>query len=468
MLGIAWGQTDNGLIGGTETLGVVVDIIDAAVGHVLDVMGQCRIMGRNLQQTVFKALVREILLTGRIHNADAIDDEAIGIHVGSGRTEGDGPETGLGIALHRVATSELHIDEYLLGLVVTVTEGHRAVGVTGGGSIRRELPPVEAHVTTHFTEAEVEVVDASGTLDLGLESLVVVKTSSVGNADGTDDRSLTTIETQSDSTLALGGSCKAEALGTQSEINAAQTDILVVVDVIDIHVTLAGRARHIGDNTCVGNTYLGSLETVAPGHRLCFHAPVGIEGMELLHGLLVEPVGHLSDGTVGKIGYLRCRDTAALMVDESLQVHQVVVLTKDIGVTFVVHDTGMVTTVTLGRLHDVPLRFPWPDGGTAHGIAKGLWTAGGGIAEVIQSVALIEPRSFLIVLNMVVELHDVALQGDHIVVQADIVGVGIAPVHIGLSVVIDKHGGVDVVPVFLLPYQRFAERILEGPVGRIA
>ena len=198
-----------------------MDIVDAAVGHVLDVMGQGCITGRDLQQTVLKTLVGEILLTGRIHDADTIDDETVGIHVGGGRTEGDGPETGLGIALHRFTTSELHIDEYLLGLVVTVTEGHRAVGITGGGGIGGELPPIKMYVTAYLTEAEVEVVDACCSLDLGMESLIAVETVCVGNADITDDRPLTTVEAQGDGTLTLGRSSNAETLGTQSEIYAA-------------------------------------------------------------------------------------------------------------------------------------------------------------------------------------------------------------------------------------------------------
>ena len=43
----------------------------------------------------------------------------------------------------------------------------------------------------------------------------------------------------------------------------------------------------------------------------------------------------------------------------------------------------------------------------------------------------------------------------------------IAPVHIGLTVVIGIDGGVDVVPVFLLPDQWLAEGILERTVGRV-
>ena len=109
---------------------------------------------------------------------------------------------------------------------------------------------------------------------------------------------------QGDGTLSLGGSCKAEALGTQSEIYATQTDILVVVDVIDIHVTLAGRGGHIGHDTRVRDAHLRCLETIAPRHRLGFHTLVRIKGMELLHRLLVEPVGDLFDGTIGKVGDL--------------------------------------------------------------------------------------------------------------------------------------------------------------------
>ena len=221
MLGIARGQTDNGLVGGAETLGVVMDVVDATVGHIFDVVGQRRITGWNLQQTVFKSLVGEILFTGWIHNADAIDDKAIGIHVGGGRTEGGGPETSLDIALHRVTTCELYIDKHLLGLIVAVAEGHRTVGITSGGGIGGELPPIKMYVTAYLTEAEVEVVDACCSLDLGMESLIAVETVCVGNADITDDRPLTTVEAQGDGTLTLGSSSNAETLGTQSEIYAA-------------------------------------------------------------------------------------------------------------------------------------------------------------------------------------------------------------------------------------------------------
>ena len=259
-------------------------------------------------------------------------------------------------------------------------------------------------------------MDAIGTVDLRVENLIGIEISGVRKTDGSDDGAFLTVEAQGDGTLALGSCRDAEALGTQTEIYATQTDKLTVVDMIDIHVTLAGRKRHVGHDTRIGNTHLRRLETIAPCHRLSLYALVGIEGVELFHRLLIEPVGHFLNGAVGTVGDLGGRDTAALMVFVGLQVHQVVVLSEDVGVTFIIHDTGVVTTVALGGLHDISFRHPRTCGGVAHGIAESLWTTGGGIGEVIMAMALIEPRTFLIVLNVVVELHDVALQGDHIVI----------------------------------------------------
>ena len=44
---------------------------------------------------------------------------------------------------------------------------------------------------------------------------------------------------------------------------------------------------------------------------------------------------------------------------------------------------------------------------------------------------------------------------------------GIAPVHIGLSVIIGEDGGIDVVPMLLLPDQWFTQRVAERSIGRI-
>ena len=77
------------------------------------------------------------------------------------------------------------------------------------------------------------------------------------------------------------------------------------------------------------------------------------------------------------------------MVLEGLQMHQIVVLSEDIRVTFVVADAGMVTAVALCGLHDVTLPLPRTCGRVAHGIAQSLGTAGGGVAEVVLTIAFV-------------------------------------------------------------------------------
>ena len=97
-----------------------------------------------------------------------------------------------------------------------------------------------------------------------------------------------------------------------------------------------------------------------------------------------------------------------------------------------------------------------------------LHCPGGLLAErhpEVDLCALLLHRTHHTVLGL--EHIDVAFGGYHILVQLDTIGLGVAPEHIGLSVVVDPDGGVDVVPVLLLPYQRLTQRILEGSVGRV-
>ena len=43
----------------------------------------------------------------------------------------------------------------------------------------------------------------------------------------------------------------------------------------------------------------------------------------------------------------------------------------------------------------------------------------------------------------------------------------VTPEHPSLSVIVDEHRGVDIVPMFLLPYKRFAKRVFERSVRRV-
>ena len=183
------------------------------------------------------------------------------------------------------------------------------------------------------------------------------------------------------------------------------------------------------------------------------------------------------------------------MVLEGLEVHQVVVLSEDIAMTLEVADTRMVTTVALSRTHDVTLLYPRTCRRVAHGIAQSFRTAGTGKAQVVVTIALVEPRSFLIVLNspigflaprgtkinlstilldgahntvLGIKHMDVATGRDHILVKLDVIDIGIAPVHVSLTIIVDKHRGIDVLPVFALPHEGFAQGILERSVWRVS
>ena len=123
---VAGWQVDDGMVGGSQTLGVVADIFDAAVGHVEDVMRQCAVLRGNLQQAVLEALVREVLRVLRIHHAHAVNDVAVGIHVRGGRPEGHRP-CAVGTTGHLLAASKLHVHQHSLGSVVLVTERHGPV-----------------------------------------------------------------------------------------------------------------------------------------------------------------------------------------------------------------------------------------------------------------------------------------------------------------------------------------------------
>ena len=183
---------------------------------------------------------------------------------------------------------------------------------------------------------------------------------------------------------------------------------------------------------------------------------------------MVEPIGYFVDGTIGVVGYLGDTHAATLVVDERLKVHEVVALSEDVGVPTVVADAWVVASVAVSRAHDVAFRLPRACGAVAHSIAQRLGAAGGGIAQIVMSSTLVEPGAFLIVFDVIVELGDAAFQRSHVVVQKGVVGIGVAPVHIGLPVVIRKDGRVDVVPVLFLPDERLAERVVERAVGRVA
>ena len=109
------------------------------------------------------------------------------------------------------------------------------------------------------------------------------------------------------------------------------------------------------------------------------------------------------------IGDFLTGNAATFVVDECVEVHQIIVLTEHIAMTLIVAYAGMVASVSQGGTHDVVLPFPRASRRVTHGVSQSLRAAGGGIAQIIVIVSLVEPRSLLIMLD-VWQLGHFALQ----------------------------------------------------------
>ena len=101
--------------------------------HVGNLVGQCAILVTrgNLQQAILKAFVGEVLRILRVHHADTIDDEAVGIHVRGSRTKGHCPQS-VGATRHVLTSSKLHVDLNVLGVLILVLEGYCPVSIRAG------------------------------------------------------------------------------------------------------------------------------------------------------------------------------------------------------------------------------------------------------------------------------------------------------------------------------------------------
>ena len=145
---------------------------------------------------------------------------------------------------------------------------------------------------------------------------------------------------------------------------------------------------------------------------------------------------------------------------------QVIIQSEHIGFSLIVDYTGMVAASALSVVHNVALVFPRPCGAVTHRIAYTLGAACRRKRKIVVSVSLIEPGTLLIIFDMR-QFHDVARIGNHILVQLHIVEVGVAPIHVSLSVVIDEYGRIYIVPMLFLPHERLAYGVLERAVRRI-
>ena len=128
---IVGGQIHHCMVGSTNGLRIVVDILHPAVCHIGNIMRQRNFLvaGRYLQQAVFETFVGEILRILRIHHANPIDNKAVGIHVRSCRAESHRPQT-ISATCHILTSGKLYVDHHVLGCFILVLKGYRPVSIT--------------------------------------------------------------------------------------------------------------------------------------------------------------------------------------------------------------------------------------------------------------------------------------------------------------------------------------------------
>ena len=121
------------------------------------------------------------------------------------------------------------------------------------------------------------------------------------------------------------------------------------------------------------------------------------------------------------------------------------VVVEEVGVSLVVDHAGVNGEAVLGGAGDLAAERPGAarifGGGVVDAFAAA--SAGTGVDVVVEAVALIEPRTFDVTLEL--QVGDLAVDLGHVVFQLRDVGI-LSPREPGGAVIVDEHGRVDVVP----------------------
>ena len=142
-------------------------------------------------------------------------------------------------------------------------------------------------------------------------------------------------------------------------------------------------------------------------------------------------------------------------------------MAEAIGFPLEVDDAGVVASGEVGGVHDHALVRPGAGGFVAHGVADAFRAAGGSVRQVVMTVLFPDPGTFLVILGFGRFFDDFAGGGNHVFVQFDVVQVGVAPVQVSLTIVIDEGRRINVVPDVVGVDQPFTQGILEGTVRTI-
>ena len=243
---------------------------------------------------------------------------------------------------------------------------------------------------------------------------------------------------------------------TLPEVNTLHEDILILINILN----------HLVPSVLLRPLILRlRLQAIAPSHRLSLNLSIRVEPFYLLQLAFLE-VWQLLDGSVRIVSHFGRRNRTLLGMTPRLQTEDVIIQAEAIALALIVDDARMIATSTRRMVHDMSLIFPRSERILAHRITDALRTAGRSKCQIIIAIALPEPRTFLIILNLR-EVHDGISIRYHILIQLYCLQFWISPIHVSLIIIIYPYSGVDVKPI-TFPCQRLSERILERSVWTIS
>ena len=226
------------------------------------------------------------------------------------------------------------------------------------------------------------------------------------------------------------------------------------IHAFDLNIGIVGVGRHKNSRPAAGPVFGAHARFPANGGR--FRLNIRIECADLRNACFV-PEGNLGNRAVNIIVQFRDADGTPFAVDGRLGKIQGVIETENIGVSLVINDARVVSGGSLVPVHDHSLILPGTGGIGAQAIPDAFRTAGGGIRQIVNSVAFIKPRTFLIVPWLRWLFDHIARKGNHVLVQFHIIDIRVAPIQIGLAVIVNEYGGINVLTA--PGDQRFAEGV---------
>ena len=241
---------------------------------------------------------------------------------------------------------------------------------------------------------------------------------------------------------AVAPSANDNAVGTVAHVNRAYLGIEAVTHIGQVNRTVL--SLHMFDDGVAARRI--DCHATHPRLGLGFHAH---ERVKVLDGLYDAIVGSADsgNGTVGIPGeFFNCGRTAV-----AAALHVLLVMIEEEAAALKVDNAGVngERGTRFAFRHNDALVGPGTRRGITPGIVNGFGNATGGVNHVIFFSALVDPRAFgiLAVKGAHVGDLDVACAFDHVLLEGAIIELRVTPVEPCLAIVVNKYGGVDVVPV---------------------